>query len=146
MSHEENEGIGDRLPPAGGGNDGGSDRRWTLDCQRPRGRRDRGEATGWAALFIWAGLVLLAEATGYARDFPQWNGWAVFFTGAGVIVLVAASVRLLGSQSGRPHLCEFICGFVLLSIGLGDSVAWLWPLVLLGIGFTILRGALARQH
>ena len=101
---------------------------------------------GWAAIFIWGGLVLLAEATNHASKFGGWNGRAVFFTGAGVIVLLGATIRLLLPEHRRPVAGHLICGCMLLTIGLGHEVVWLWPLLLMGIGAAILRRAFAHRR
>ncbi len=127
-------------------NPGGAAARRHRGCWSPCHRSDSRDAVGWAAIFIWAGLVLLAETTGYARNFASWDGWAVFLTGAGLIILTGTSIRMLQSPRERPaRACGLVFGLVLLSIGLGDTIAWLWPLLLLGLGLTILRGALAHQ-
>ena len=110
-------------------------------------RSDRIDAFAWAAIFIWGGQVLLAGATGFAANFTWWNGWSVFLTGAGVIVLIEAGVRLLVPEHRQPLVWNLICGFILLGFGLGDT-AWRWvlPLVLIVIGLTVFRGALARRR
>ena len=77
---------------------------------------------GWAAIFIWGGLVLLAGTTDYAVNFGAWNGWAVFLTGAGIIVLVGAAIRLLLRGHRRAVAGHLICGFMLLAVGLGHKM------------------------
>ena len=126
------------------GDDAGSGwERWCKGCWH----RDRGDVVGWGAIFIWGGLVLLAEATDYAANFSGWNGWAVFFTGAGVIVLLGATIRLLLlPEHRRPMAGHLLCGLMLLTIGMGHEVVWLWPLLLMGIGVAILGRAFAHRR
>jgi len=111
-------------------------------------RSDRVDATGWAAIFIWGGLVLLAETTNIAADSSWWDGWAVFFTGAGVIVLFEAVIRLFLPEYRQPLVWNLICGFVLLGIGLNDLVnwSWVWALALVAIGIIILQGTFGRRR
>ena len=110
-------------------------------------RSDRGDAAGWAAILIWGGLVLLAEATSFAANFAWWDGWAVFFAGAGAIVLLEALVRLSIPAHRRRVAGLVIVGLVLLGIGLGDRIDWnwVWPVLLIAIGLATLRGAVARE-
>jgi hypothetical protein len=108
---------------------------------------DRINSIGWAALFLWAALVVLAEAAGYPSSSSWWDGWGVFFAGAGAIVLVAAAARLLLPQYRSSWWWSLIIGSILLGIGLDswDGFAWIWALILAAIGVAILRGALARK-
>ena len=87
-------------------------------------RQDRLDTIGWAAAFIWAALVLLAETTGFAADYTWWDGWAVFFTGAGAITLTATLFRLLMPEYRRPWVGSLIFGLILLSVGIGDWAGW----------------------
>jgi hypothetical protein len=106
-------------------------------------RNDQLDALGWAAIFIWGGLVLLAQATNFAANFRWWNGWPVFFTGAGAIVLVEAVIRLLIAKYRRRVLVSLIFGFILLAIGLGS---WFWIVLLFVIGLIIVISTFARRH
>lgn len=38
-------------------------------------KTDRLDAVGWAALFIWGALVVLATNTSFQDDFSWWDGW-----------------------------------------------------------------------
>lgn len=105
---------------------------------------DRVDTFGWAAVFIWAGLVLLADITGFASGLVWWDGWGVFFTGAGIIVLVGTAFRTITPRYRRSVLGGLIFGTILLGIGLGDIVSWFWPAALLAVGITILIKALGR--
>ena len=109
-------------------------------------RSDRLDALGWAAAFLWAALVLLAEAVGYPSGSSWWNGWAVFFVGAGAIVLVETAVRLVVPQYRSSWWWSLIVGAVLLGIGLDSWEAWAWicALAMAVLGVSILRDVLAR--
>ncbi|MBN1572160.1 MAG: hypothetical protein JW984_03070 [Deltaproteobacteria bacterium] len=112
---------------------------WVKEDWGKRWRQsDRLHAVGWAAIFIWAGLVLLAESTDYVANFYWWDGWFVFFAGAGIIVLIQAVVRALVPAFRRRVITTFVIGFILLSIGLGELFGLLWPFLLISIGIIIL--------
>lgn len=110
-------------------------------------RSDRLHSIGWAAIFFWGALVLLAEPIGYSSRLSWWDGWGVFFTGAGAIVLVEAVVRLLVPGLRPSWWWSLIVGSVLLGIGLDswDGLAWIWALALAAAGVAILRGVFARR-
>ena len=108
-------------------------------------RSDKLDAVGWAAIFIWAGLVLLAENTYYSSIFPWWDGWFVFFAGAGIIVLIVAVLRALVPAFRRRVMTTFVIGFILLSIGLGELFDLLWPFLLISVGIIILVRAFVRR-
>ena len=112
-------------------------------------KSDRGDAVGWGAVFIWGGLVLLAETTNFAANFSWWNGWAVFFTGAGVMALLWVVIRQIIPKYPSPSIWDLLFGFFLLGIGLDGlvGVGWVfWPLVLFVIGVVILLSAFARRR
>ncbi len=109
-------------------------------------RSDRLDAVGWAAIFIWAGLVLLAESTDYFSNSDWWDGWFVFFAGAGIIVLLEAVFRALVPAFRKRVITTFVIGFVLLSIGLGELFDLLWPFLLISIGIIILVRAFVRRN
>jgi hypothetical protein len=124
----------------------GSDNRkeWWHGCWRS----DRLDSVGWAAIFIWAALVLLAESTNFKTNFGWWDGWGVFLTGAGVIVLLETVIRLLMPEFRASWWWTLICGLVLLSIGLGswDGWGWIWAFVLAAVGVAILRSVFVRDR
>ena len=107
-------------------------------------RPDRWDGIGWALIFIWGALVLLAQSTNYSTNFSWWDGFSVFITGIGIIVLLGLFIpthrhRMVGS---------LIFGFILIGIGLGGLVEWnlVWPLVLFTIGIIILLKAIVTRH
>ena len=107
---------------------------------------DRLNTLGWAAVFIWGGLVLLAGTTNFSSRFAWWDGGKVFFAGAGVIVLLQTIIRLLVPQYRESWVGSLVFACILLSIGLGDILVWIWPLVLVVIGVVILRSAFTRKR
>ncbi len=110
-------------------------------------RRDPVDAAGWAAIFIWAGLVLLAENMGLLTRFEGLEAWSVIFIGAGLIVLLGVVVRLLVPAYRRPVTGSIILGFILLGIGLVELTQWdvVGALILIAIGVgVLLRGFMSR--
>jgi hypothetical protein len=115
----------------------------------------------WACIFIWAGLVFLADNLGYLDririvgfDIPGFNFivglevWSVIFIGAGVIVLLEALVRLLVPAYRKPIGGTVFFGILLIGIGLGNLIGWnlVWPILLIGLGISILlRGYRSRE-
>jgi len=109
----------------------------------------------WGAIFIWAGLVLLADNLGWLSGlgwvaapgipFPfTVHAWGLIFTGAGAIVLLEAVVRLVMPEYRRHVAGSIILGFVFIGIGLGNLVSWnvIGALVLIAVGIVILLRAL----
>jgi hypothetical protein len=105
---------------------------------------DRLDSIGWAAVFIWGALVMLADVTKFSVNYSWWNSWGVFFAGVGIIVLIGTIIRLLMPKYRRSIVGGFIFGFILLAIGLGGW-AWIWPLVLIAIAIAILVGVFKRR-
>ena len=106
-------------------------------------RRDPIDAAGWALIFIWAGVVLIADNLGYLVSLERLSAWGLIFAGAGVIVLLQVLIRLLVPAYRRPVLGSIIFAVILLGIGLGDLVGWsmIWAvaLILIGVAY-LLRG------
>ena len=117
---------------------------WWHQC----GRNDRLDGFGWAAIFVWAALVVAADSTSFQSNFSWWDGWGVFFAGVGVIVLAETALRLLMPDYRAPWSWTFIVGSVLLAIGLGtwESLEWVWALVLAAVGIVILRNAILPRR
>jgi hypothetical protein len=111
-------------------------------------RRDPLSAAGWAAILIWAGLVLLAENLGFLTRFERLEAWALIFIGAGLIVLLGVVIRLVVPEYRRPVTGSLILGVILLAIGVGDLIGTevVWAFVLIAIGAAILlRGFFWRR-
>lgn len=115
-------------------------------------RRDPLSALVWPAILIWAGLVLLANNLGLLsglRDLPsdrfffQFETWGLIFIGAGVILLIEVVIRLVMPVYRRDVGGTLFLGILFLAIGLGNTFSWnyIWPLILIGLGLSIvLRG------
>lgn len=110
----------------------------------------------WGAIFIWAGLVLLADNLGYlamlglavlnapGTFLSHISTWGLVFAGAGVIILLAVAVRLAMPEYRRHVAGSIIVGFVFIGIGLGNLIGWnvIGALVLIAVGVVILLRAL----
>lgn len=106
---------------------------------------DRLDALGWAAIFIWGAVVVLATYTDFSQDLSWWDGWGVFFLGAGAITLVEAVARLFIPQYRSKWAWTFMWGMIVLSIGLGALFGWAWlALALVAVGVVILVDATRR--
>jgi hypothetical protein len=104
------------------------------------------DAIGWAGVFIWGALVLLADITGFGEGIGWWDGWGVFFVGVAAIVLGGTAYRWLVPAYRREGLeWGLVFGLVLLGIGLGDVAVWIWPLLLGGVGVAILYSVLGGR-
>jgi Na+/melibiose symporter-like transporter len=118
--------------------------------QEEKWRRDPLGAVLWAAVLIWAGLVLLAINTGYLDTIglPGLDAWPLIFIGAGVIVLVGVVIRLAVPTYRRAVVGTIIWGLILVGIGLGGLYGWdvIWPLIVIAIGLSILVGGLTRRR
>ncbi len=107
-------------------------------------RSDKLDAVGWAAIFIWGGVVLLMNNTNYSANYTWWDSSSVFFAGAGIIVITEALIRMILPAFRKRIMLLLIIGFVMLAIGLGDLIGMLWPMVLFSIGIIILVKTFAR--
>src|SRR3989304_1513345 len=117
-------------------------------------RRDPLGSIIWAAILIWAGVVLLANNLGYLDSLkrlttggPEWmlgweSVWGLILLGAGGILLVEVLTRLLVPAYRRPIGGTLILAFVFIGLGLGNIVSWnlIWPLILIAIGLSIVFG------
>lgn len=126
--------------------------------EKEKSQSDRVSAVIWALIFIWGGLVLLANNMGlfdrlrlqpmswpWEMPFAAGGPWRIFFLGVGLLLVIEAIVRLLLPEYRRPILGAIIGAIVFLSLGLGN-IAVLWPLILIAIGVVIVIGALTRRR
>ncbi|MFC1848195.1 hypothetical protein ACFLXV_02645 [Chloroflexota bacterium] len=114
-------------------------------------RRDPANSVGWAAVLIWAALIILAETTDFAADNfgDWWEAWAVFFAGFGAIILLGTLYRVLVPEQRRPVAGSLIFGFIMLGIGLGElleSWAYIWVGILIALALVILFNAFFRKR
>jgi hypothetical protein len=115
-------------------------------------RRDPLSAIVWAAIFIWAGVVFLANNLGFLGPLRQGalanlEAWSLVFLGAGAIVLLEVLVRLLMPEYRRAVGGSIFFALFLIGIGLGNIFGWdiIWPLILIALGLSIVfRGILRR--
>ena len=111
-----------------------------------RWKSDRVDAVGWAALLIWAAVVVLATNTSFSEDYSWWNGWGVFFVGAGVINLAETVARLFMPAYRSKWWWKLLWGVGFLSFGLGVLFGWAWlALFLVAVAIVILRVAFTRM-
>ena len=110
-------------------------------------RPDRIDGVWWGMVFIWAALVLFAEKSGWGAASSWWNGWGVFWVGAGLLALSCAVVRLQIRAFRSKWLFSAIFGFIFMAIGLSSwqSAWWVWVVLLVMIGATILVSALGPK-
>lgn len=111
-----------------------------------RHRRDPLSAIIWAAIFIWAGLSLLAGNLGLLPPNLLIPGWGLVFMGAGLILLLEVFIRLAIPIYRRPVVGTALLGIIFLGIGLQGVMRWelLWPLALILLGLVILLRNAAR--
>ncbi len=111
-------------------------------------RRDPLGGMVWAAILIWAGLVLLADNLRLLAGFERLEAWAIILIGAGLILLLEVAIRLLVPAYRRAVTGTLIFGLILIGIGLGDLLTWnvIGPLVLIALGaFILLRVLIGRR-
>jgi hypothetical protein len=114
-------------------------------------RRDPINAGSWAAIFIWAGLCVLAETTNFGpENFSWWSAWGVILTGAGAIFILGALIRIFMPEHRRSIIGNLIFGFILLGVGLQETTQWNWgamgAFVLIAIGIIIILGGVFRRR
>ncbi len=113
-----------------------------LEKREEKNRRDPLSSVVWAAIFIWAGLALLADNLGFLDNLNV-DAWAIVTLGSGAIVLLEIAFRLLVPAYRQPLLGSLIFAVFLLGIGLEilTGVSMTWALILIAVGaYIILRG------
>jgi hypothetical protein len=106
---------------------------------QPRDRRGAVLNTvAWGVVFVWAGVVWLADRMGWLVVVPLRGdtGLRVFLIGFGVIGLVAIAVRLLVHRAG-PTFDTYIVTVLAIALAFGDW-PYTWPIVLVGLGLALL--------
>jgi hypothetical protein len=117
----------------------------------------------WAFIFIWAGLVFLASNLGWfarlglqvdtswifrsVEDLRGFGVWNLVLIGAGVIVLIEALLRLALPVYRRRVVASIVGAIIFLGLGFGGWMNWqfIWPVVLIGIGISVLLSGLGRK-
>lgn len=112
-----------------------------------KGASDRPGTLSWALVLIMAGLVLLAANTGLLPREDGGSTFGIILMGAGVIVGLEVLFRYLRPEYRRPLGGRLVLAIVLFVIGAGSSIGWehTWPVVLIGIGVSILVGSMTRR-
>jgi hypothetical protein len=113
-------------------------------------RRDPLSSMIWAGILIWVGVSLLANNLGIMDNVPflnQFESWSLAFAGAGVIVLFEVLIRLTVPEYSGPVIGTLIFGLILLSIGMGEILAWglIWPAIVIVAGVLILVRSFTRR-
>lgn len=125
-------------------------------------QRDPLSAITWAAIFIYAGVVLLAANLGYLDQFLSdqieiegaeaftdvISAWPLVFIGAGVILLIEVFIRILVPAYRKPVTGTIIFAAILIGIGLGDLINWaiIWAVILIIIGLSIIFRGFGRNR
>ncbi len=108
-------------------------------CRKIMGQ-DSLDSVGWAAAFVWAGVVVfLAINFGLGAQ-----GWSLFFLGAGVLTLIKVAVRLLTPVYHKPIFGDLIWAGILFGLGTG-SWGLIGPVILVAIGVSILKDIISAQ-
>jgi hypothetical protein len=117
-------------------------------------RRDPINAGCWAAIFIWAGLVLLGNTTNWGPDTFRWwdsgNWWAIIMAGAGAILILCGLLRFFMPEHRRPIIGNLILGTVFLGVGLEQLSNWDWGVagafIFITIGLLIILSGIFRKR
>ncbi len=106
-----------------------------------RSTRRRSGRLFWPIMLIIAGLVFLAENTGFLRGFGG-DAWDWVLLAAGVVLLGGMLLRAVSPGGERPSVFLTLVGFGLIVLGadeiFGYSFDNLWPVILIFIGAAIL--------
>lgn len=124
---------------------------------------DRLSSITWAFILMWAGFVFLANNMGWLAGLGMDGGmmwsfdvfgdlrsigvWNLIALGAGAILILETIARLLIPQFRRDVGGSLIAAAVLIGIGLGGWFNWsyLWPVILIVVGVSILLKGLRRR-
>lgn len=117
----------------------------------------------WAFILIWAGFVFLASNMGWfsriglelgrywnfsnIRSLSDLGVWNMIALGAGVILVFESLVRLLLPNFRRNIGGSLITAVIFIGLGLGGWHSWtyLWPLILIAVGVSILVSGIFRK-
>lgn len=131
------------------------DKQEKLEKRDEKDEKERGEkfrndplsAMAWAAVLIWAGLVLLAENL-LSGLLAGREAWPVILIGAGVIFLLEALIRTQRPEYRRPVGGTLVFALFLIAAGLGELFDWaiIWPIALIVIGVALLAATFLRRQ
>jgi hypothetical protein len=109
-------------------------------------RRDPLSAVFWAAIFILAGIVLLAENMGWLPTLGEAEPWQWIMLGAGGLLLIEALIRATSPDYARPTTGRFILAVILIGVGAAGifAIELTWPLILIVVGVAILLRTIIR--
>jgi hypothetical protein len=128
---------------------------------RRRRSRDALGTVVWALIFIWAGLVMLADTLGMlsrmqvrVSDMPgPWrqlglDAWPLIFLGAGVLIGVEIVLRLIVPAFRRPVAGSVLIAVLFIGLGLGSLTNWIliWPVLLIALGVAMLVDGFLRSR
>jgi hypothetical protein len=110
-------------------------------------RNDPLSAMAWAAVLIWAGVVLLVQTLLPAMADGR-EPWGPIAIGAGVIFLLEALIRTVRPEYRRPIGGTLIFAVILIAGGLSALFAWeaIGPIALIVIGTGLLLATLLRRR
>ena len=114
---------------------------------RDKAERKRLEGFWWAAVLIWAGVILVADYFGILPEIGEANAWSWIFLGAGLFGLIGALIRVAYVDLPKPTGWDYFWSVLFLIIGatgfFGGGVAF--PIVIVVIGLAILANAIFRR-
>ena len=117
------------------------------EMMREKAERKRLEGFWWAAVLIWAGLLLVADYLGVLPQIREENVWSWIFLGAGIFGLLGALIRVISAELPNPTGWDYFWSALFLVIGasgfIGGGIAF--PIVLIVIGLAILVNVLVNR-
>jgi hypothetical protein len=112
-----------------------------------KAQRKRLETFWWAVVFIWAGIVLIADYLGVLPEIREAGPWSWIFLGAGVLGLIGALIRAASRDLPKPTGSDYFWSALFLIIGaagfFGSEIAF--PIALMVIGVAILANVFFRR-
>lgn len=107
---------------------------------REKANRKRLESFWWAAVIIWAGLILLAEYLEILPQIGKADAWSWIFLGAGLFGFAGAAIRGLSTNMPNATGWDIFWSAVFFIIGatgfFGSGIAF--PIALMVVGGAIL--------
>ena len=104
---------------------------------KDKAQRKRLESIWWAAVFIWAGFVFIADYYGWLPEVREADAWSWIFLGAGVLGVVGALWRVLSENQPKPTGWDYFWSILFLVIGitgfLGSGIAFSVALIVIGV-------------